>query len=159
MLPFAKPVRAAIGALDAIPYDVLALIARAATFSVFWRSGTEKLSDWSATIALFQNEYHTPVLPPVIAAYTATTLEIGCSCLILLGLLSRLAVFLLLGMTLTIQLFIYPDAWPTHIQWLAFMAVILLRGPGRLSLDALIGPRLIGRLEPVAKGQAAGSPA
>jgi putative oxidoreductase len=48
-------------------------------------------------------------------------------------------------MTATIQLFIYPDAWPTHIQWLAFMAVLVLRGPGRLSLDALVGPRLIGR--------------
>ena len=55
-----------------------------------------------------------------------------------------LSTLLLLGMTATIQLFIYPDAWPTHIQWLAFMAVIVLRGPGRLSLDALIGPRLIG---------------
>ena len=57
---------------------------------------------------------------------------------------------LLLGMTLTIQLFIYPDAWPTHIQWLAFMIVIVLRGPGAWSLDALIGPRLLGRAEPAA---------
>jgi len=145
MTVIAKPVRAAIGALDAVPYDVLALIARAATFSVFWRSGTQKLSDWSATLALFQNEYHTPVLPPVVAAYTAATLEIGCSSLILVGLMTRVSTLLLLGMTATIQLFIYPDAWPTHIQWLAFMAVLVLRGPGRLSLDALIGPRLIGR--------------
>ena len=145
MTVIAKPVRAAIGALDAVPYDVLALIARAATFSVFWRSGTPKLSDWSATLALFQNEYHTPVLPPVVAAYTAATLEIGCSSLILVGLMTRVSTLLLLGMTATIQLFIYPDAWPTHIQWLAFMAVLVLRGPGRLSLDALIGPRLIGR--------------
>jgi len=53
--------------------------------------------------------------------------------------------FLLLGMTATIQIFIYPEAWPTHIQWLAFMIVLVLRGPGRLSLDALIGPRLVGR--------------
>ena len=148
MTVIAKPVRAAIGALDAVPYDVLALIARAATFSVFWRSGTQKLSDWSATLALFQNEYHTPVLPPVVAAYTAATLEIGCSSLILVGLMTRVSTLLLLGMTATIQLFIYPDAWPTHIQWLAFMAVFfaVLRGPGRLSLDALIGPRLIGRV-------------
>jgi putative oxidoreductase len=145
MTPLARPARAAIRVLNAVPYDVLALIARAATFSVFWRSGTQKLSDWSATIALFQNEYHTPVLPPVIAAYTATTLEIGCSSLVLIGLMTRVSTLLLLGMTATIQLFIYPDAWPTHIQWLAFMAVLVLRGPGRVSLDALIGPRLIGR--------------
>jgi putative oxidoreductase len=58
--------------------------------------------------------------------------------------LTRVSTLLLLGMTLTIQLFIYPQAWPTHIQWLAFMAVLVLRGPGRVSLDAWIGPRLIG---------------
>jgi putative oxidoreductase len=80
-----------------------------------------------------------------VAAYAATTLEIGCSCLILLGLLTRVSTLLLLGMTATIQIFIYPDAWPTHIQWLAFMIVLVLRGPGRLSLDALIGPKLIGK--------------
>jgi putative oxidoreductase len=142
--PLAKPSRAGIGALNAVPYDVIALICRAATFSVFIRSGTQKLSDWSATLALFQNEYHTPVLPPEVAAYTATTLEIGCSSLILVGLLTRISTLLLLGMVATIQVFVYPDAWPTHIQWLAFMIVLLLRGPGRLSLDALVGPRLVG---------------
>jgi putative oxidoreductase len=144
MIPFAKPVRSAIGALDAVPYDVIALIARAATFSVFIRSGTQKLSDWNSTLLLFQNEYHVPVLPPAFAAYMATTMEIGCSSLILLGLLTRVSTLLLLGMTLVIQIFVYPDAWPTHIQWLAFMIVLVLRGPGRISLDALIGPRLLG---------------
>lgn len=145
MIPFAKPIRAGIGALNAVPYDVIALIARAATFSVFIRSGTQKLSDWTSTLLLFQNEYHTPILPPVFAAYMATTLELGCSSLVLVGLLTRVSTLLLLGMTLTIQLFIYPDAWPTHIQWLAFMIVLVLRGPGRISLDALIGPKLVGR--------------
>ncbi|MGZ3273695.1 MAG: DoxX family protein [Caulobacteraceae bacterium] len=145
MIPFAKPIRSGIGALNAAPYDVIAVICRAATFSVFIRSGTQKLSDWPSTLLLFQNEYHTPVLPPAVAAYMATTLEIGCSSLILVGLLTRVSTVLLLGMTATIQIFIYPDAWPTHIQWLAFMIVLVLRGPGRLSLDSLIGPRLIGR--------------
>jgi putative oxidoreductase len=145
MIPFAKPIRAGIAALDAVPYDAIALVCRAATFSVFIRSGTQKLSDWNSTLLLFQNEYHTPVLPPAVAAYMAASLELGCSTLILFGLLTRVSTLLLLGMTLTIQLFIYPDAWPTHIQWLAFMLVLVLRGPGRLSLDALLGPRLIGR--------------
>jgi putative oxidoreductase len=141
----AKPISAAIGALNAVPYDVIALICRAATFSVFIRSGTQKLLDWNSTLLLFQNEYHTPVLPPDVAAYTATTLEIGCSSLILAGLLTRVSTFLLLGMVAVIQIFIEPDAWPTHIQWLAFMIVLLLRGPGRISLDAVTGPRLLGR--------------
>jgi putative oxidoreductase len=149
MTLFAKTIRAGIGALDAVSYDVIGLIARAATFSVFIRSGTQKLSDWSSTLLLFQNEYHVPVLPPTFAAYMATTMELGCSSLILVGLLTRVSTLLLLGMTLVIQLFVYPDAWPTHIQWLAFMIVLVLRGPGRVSLDALIGPRLLGpRLAP-----------
>ena len=141
----ANPIRAGVGALNAVPYDVIALVCRAATFSVFIRSGTQKLSDWSSTLLLFQNEYHVPVLPPAFAAYMATTLEIGCSSLILVGLLTRVSTLLLLGMTLVIQIFVYPDAWPTHIQWLAFMIVLVLRGPGRLSLDAVIGPKLVGR--------------
>jgi putative oxidoreductase len=145
MATLAKSIRAGIRTLNAVPYDVIAVICRAATFSVFIRSGLQKLSDWSSTLLLFQNEYHTPVLPPVVAAYTATTLEIGCSGLILVGFITRVSTVLLLGMTAIIQLFIYPDAWPTHIQWLAFMIVLVLRGPGRLSLDAIIGPRLIGK--------------
>ena len=145
MIPFAQPIRRAIALLDAVPYSVIALIARLATFSVFIRSGLQKLSDWPSTVLLFQNEYHTPVLPPVVAAYTAASMELGCSTLILLGLATRVSTLALLGMTLTIQLFIYPDAWPTHIQWLAFMLILVLRGPGAWSLDALIGPRLLGR--------------
>ena len=67
----------AIGLLNAIPYSVIALVARAATFSVFFRSGTQKLSDWNATIMLFENEYHVPVLPPHLAAYMAAGMELG----------------------------------------------------------------------------------
>ena len=128
----------AIGLLNSIPYSVIALVARVATFSVFFRSGTQKLSDWSATLMLFQNEYHVPVLPPHVAAYMAAGMELGGSVLILVGLATRLSVLALLGMVLVIQTFIYPEAWPDHIQWLAFMFILLARGPGQLSLDALI---------------------
>lgn len=55
--------------LNATPYSVLALFARAATFSVFFRSGLVKLSDWDATLMLFANEYRVPLLPPEVAAY------------------------------------------------------------------------------------------
>jgi putative oxidoreductase len=128
----------AIRPLDSIPYSLIALIARAATFSVFWRSGTEKLSDWNSTLLLFANEYHVPILPPHVAAYMAATLELGGSVLVLLGLMTRVSVFLLLGMVLVIQTFVYPSAWPDHIQWLAFMFILLARGPGRVSLDELV---------------------
>ena len=138
------PINRAIALLDAIPYWLIALIARAAACTVFWSSGTQKLSDWSATLALFETEYHVPLIPPHPAAYMATAIEISCSVLVMIGLATRAAVFVLLGMTAVIEIFIYPGAWPTHIQWLAFMFVILARGPGKVSLDALIGPRLFG---------------
>ncbi len=144
MIPFAKPIRAGIGALNAIPYDVIAVIARAATFSVFFRSGLVKISDWSSTVMLFQNEYRVPILPPEVAATIAACNELGVSTLVLLGAFTRLGALVLLGMVAVIQIFVYPMAWPDHIQWLAFMSVLVLRGPGRLSLDALIGPKLVG---------------
>jgi len=124
--------------LNAIPYSVIALIARAATFSVFFRSGTQKLSDWSSTLLLFQNEYHVPILAPNVAAYLAASLELGGSTLVLVGLFTRASVTALLGMTAVIEIFVYPMAWPDHIQWLAFMFILLARGPGRISLDALL---------------------
>jgi putative oxidoreductase len=128
--------------LNSIPYGVIALVARIATFSVFFRSGTQKLSDWNSTLLLFQNEYHVPLLPPTVAAYLAATLELGGSILILTGLLTRVSIVALLGMILVIQVFIYPMAWPDHIQWFAFMFILLARGPGRLSLDCLLWARL-----------------
>ena len=124
--------------LNAIPYSAIALIARAATFSVFFRSGTQKLSDWSSTLMLFQNEYHVPILPPNVAAYLAASLELGGSTLVLVGLFTRASVTALLGMTAVIEIFVYPMAWPDHIQWLAFMFILFARGPGRISLDALL---------------------
>ncbi len=129
----------AITGLNAIPYSALVLVARAATFSVFFRSGLQKLSDWNATLMLFENEYHVPILPPHVAAYMAAGMELGLSTLVLVGLATRLSALGLLGMVAVIQLFVYPEAWPDHIQWLAFMIFVIARGPGAVSLDALIG--------------------
>jgi putative oxidoreductase len=131
----------AIHELERIPYALIALIARAATFSVFLRSGLVKLSDWNSTLLLFQNEYRVPVLPPPLAAYMAASLELGCSTLILLGLATRVSVLLLFGMITVIQIFVYPSAWPDHIQWAAFMFILLARGPGVISIDAVIASR------------------
>jgi putative oxidoreductase len=128
----------AIGLLDRIPYSLVALIARAATFTVFWRSGSVKLADWNSTLLLFANVYRVPLLPPTAAAYMSACLELGGSVLVLLGLMTRLSIFLLLGMVLVIQVFVMPNGWPDHIQWLGFMFILLARGPGALSLDALI---------------------
>ena len=121
--------------LNAVPYSVLVLVARGATFSVFFRSGLVKLADWNATLSLFQNEYNVPVLLPQVAATLAASMELGLSSLVLVGLFTRLSALGLLGMVAVIQIFVYPMAWPDHIQWLAFMIFIVCRGPGVFSLD------------------------
>lgn len=137
-----QAIRRVYSQLDRVPLSVPLLIARIATFSVFIRSGLVKLSDWNGTLMLFRDEYKLPLIPYNVAAYTAATVELGCSTLILLGLLTRLSVVALLGMISTIQIFVYPSAWPDHIQWVGFMLFLLLRGPGVLSLDQLFARRL-----------------
>jgi putative oxidoreductase len=126
------------GRLDRIPYSAVALLARAATVTVFLRAGLSKIGNWSSTLYLFENEYKVPLLPPDFAAHLATTLELGGSAFIALGLLTRVSALALSAMTLVIQLFVYPAVWPDHIQWLAFMLILIARGPGVLSLDHLI---------------------
>lgn len=133
--------------LDHIPYSLVILPARIATFSVFFRSGLVKIADWDATLVLFREEYKVPLLPPEIAAHMAAGMELGLSSLVLVGLFSRLSVLGLMGMVAVIQLFVEPTGWPDHIQWLGFMIFILWRGPGALSLDRLLARRLFGRAQ------------
>ena len=68
----------------------------------------------------------------------ALSIEIACPILLVLGLFTRLAVLVLLGMTAVIQIFVYPEAWPTHLQWAAMMLVLLCRGAGAFSIDRLL---------------------
>jgi len=140
-----RPVSASIGRiewlfgqLDRVPYAVLALPLRFAVATVFWNSGMTKLADWNATLSLFTDEYQVPLLPPELAANLALAIEITMPVLLVLGLLTRAAALLLLAMTAVIEVFVYPQAWPTHIQWAAMLLVLLCRGAGSLSLDALI---------------------
>ena len=132
------PISTAIGWLERIPYSLIALIARGAAFEVFWRSGLVKLDDWAGTLSLFETDYKVPLVPPHIAAYMAAGLELGGAVLIAVGLGTRLVALAYLGMIAVIQIFVYPEAWPTHIQWAAFLLLLLARGPGSISLDALI---------------------
>ena len=123
---------------DRVPYAVLALPLRLAVATVFWNSGMTKLADWNATLSLFTDEYQVPLLPPELAANLALALEVTTPVLLILGLLTRAAALVLLGMTAVIEIFVYPQAWPTHIQWAAMLLVLLCRGAGSFSLDALI---------------------
>ncbi len=131
---------------ERIPYALVALVARLAVATVFWRSGQTKVENFlyikDNTFFLFREEYKVPLLPPDLAAYATTIAEHVFPVLLLIGLASRLSALCLIIMTLVIELFVYPEAWPTHILWFAPLLLILARGPGALSLDHLIWKRM-----------------
>ena len=153
--PIAGLVNRIIQGFERIPYSLIAFIARFSIAAVFWKSGQTKVEGlaidlvdgtfqlgWprlaDSTIPLFKSEYHVPLLMPEVAAHLAAFAEHFFPMLILLGLATRFSALALLGMTLTIQLFVYPDAYPTHGTWAAIFLLLMARGPGVLSLDHLL---------------------
>lgn len=148
----------AIALLERIPQSLIAFIARFAIAAVFWKSGQTKIEGlaidlidgtfqlgWprlaDSTIPLFTSEYHVPLLSPGIAAHMAAFAEHFFPVLILVGFATRFSAMALLGMTLTIQLFVYPDAYPTHGTWAAVLLYLMATGPGKMSIDHLIARR------------------
>ena len=127
-----------LGQLARVPLALHQLLFRLGVASVFLKAGLIKASSWDSTVALFRDEYRVPVFPPEVMAALATTFELGCSTLLILGLGTRLATLPLLGMLATIQLFVYPDAWSEHLVWGSILLFLLTRGPGAVSLDRLI---------------------
>jgi putative oxidoreductase len=123
-----------------IPHSVIALLARASIAAIFWRAASTKLANFDLTIALFQDEYlrNLPFLPAAPMAYLATAVELSMPALILVGLFTRLATLPLIGMALFIQIFVYPASWPDHLVWITLLGLLLARGPGAISLDALL---------------------
>ncbi|HWV43543.1 DoxX family protein [Pseudorhodoplanes sp.] len=130
--------------MAAVPYWFVAAITRVSVAAVFWRSGQTKVDGWhvsDATLFLFKDEYKLPLIEPTFAAYLATFAEHLFPVLLLLGLATRLSALALLVMTLVIEIFVYPDAWPTHGTWAACFLLLMAQGPGKLSLDHLIAQR------------------
>jgi putative oxidoreductase len=130
-----------IGALERVPYSLLAIPLRLAVATVFWNSAMTKLANWDATLQLFEDEYKLPLLPPDIAATIGASIELSTPVLLVLGFLTRPVALVLLGMTSIIEIFVYPLAWPTHIQWAAMLLVLLCRGAGTFPLDHLLRRR------------------
>ena len=133
-----------IDLFERIPYSALALMARIPIAAAFWQSGQTKVSGFGlsdSAVFLFQDEYKLPLIDPTVAAYGAAFAEHFFPVLLVLGLGSRFAALALLGMTLVIEIFVYPDAWPTHGTWAACFLLIIARGPGVVSLDHLIAKR------------------
>jgi putative oxidoreductase len=128
-----------------IGHDLIACAARLSIAAIFFQSGRTKVEGFltvtDATYELFRSEYRLPLLPPEIAAHIAAGVETFVPVLLVLGLATRASALVLLGMTAIIEIFVYPDAWPTHLSWAAILLYLLGRGAGRVSLDRLFGIR------------------
>ena len=128
-----------------VPESLLLIFVRVVLGGIFWRSGQTKVVEgtWfqltDTTYELFRTEYAGVPLPPELAAVMANAAEHVLPALLLVGLFTRGSALALVGMTLIIQLFVYPDAWwPEHSLWTALALVLVLRGGGLFSLDALL---------------------
>lgn len=125
-----------------LPETVLLLVARLGIAAVFFQSGRTKveglLTITDSTYYLFETDYKLPFVPPHLAAHMATYCEHLFPILLVLGLGTRFAALGLLGMTTVIEVFVYPDAWPTHLSWAAILLPLIAKGGGALSLDRLL---------------------
>ena len=123
----------------------LVLVARVSIAAIFFMSGRTKVSGLltitPSTYELFRTEYAIPLISPELAAHLSAYSEHLFPVLLVLGLFARLSALALLGMTFVIEVFVYPDAWPTHLSWAGLLLLIIARGAGALSLDRRIGIR------------------
>lgn len=125
--------------------SVLALVARISIAAIFIMSGRTKVEGFltitDSTYELFRTEYNLPLISPILAAHLSAYAEHLFPALLVLGLFSRLSALALLGMTLVIEIFVYPDAWPTHLSWIGLLLIIIAKGAGKFSLDRRFGIR------------------
>ena len=136
----------AVAAISArLPEGLILLFLRIAFAGVFWRSGRTKVEEGSlfsisdTTYFLFAEEYSSVPLPSDLAAVLATVSEHLFPVLLVLGLFTRLSALALLGMTMVIQVFVYPEAWwQVHAPWVAMALALIVRGGGMFALDRLL---------------------
>ena len=126
-----------------IAMDLVQLLSRVGVASVFWLSGRTKVEGWLGVtdnaVGLFRDEYKLPLIDPGVAAHLAAWSEHLFPLLLVVGLGTRVSALALLGMTLVIQFFVYPDAWATHLSWAAPLLLLVARGAGAWSLDRRLG--------------------
>jgi putative oxidoreductase len=142
----ARIVERTIATLDGIPYWFIALAARIFPAAVFWQSGETKVAGWHlkpGAIALFENEYQLPLIDPWTAAHASAMAEHVFPILLAIGFATRFSALALLFMTAVIEIFVYPDAWPTHGAWATCFLILIARGAGPLSLDHLIARKYL----------------
>lgn len=136
----------------AIPEGIALLFTRIALAGIFWRSARTKVEEGSfltirdTTFFQFSDApfNQVPMFNGELGAYVTTYMEHFLPLLLLLGLGTRLGALGILGMTLVIQIFVFPEMavwWQTHILWVAMALVLIVRGGGLFSLDRLIGAK------------------
>lgn len=138
--------RGFLRALTALQAPAL-LAARLYVGAAFFRSGLTKIADWDTTLALFQDEYHVPLLPTELAAVMGTAGELALPVLLVLGLFGRFGALGLSVVNIVAVLSlqeIAPAALAQHELWGVLLAAVVLWGPGRWSLDAWWWPRIAG---------------
>jgi putative oxidoreductase len=110
--------------------------------AVFFQSGLTKIANWNSTLALFENEYAVPLLPPHVAALLGTGVELCVPVLLVAGLGTRIAAFVLFVFNI-VAVISYPDLGAAglkdHQLWGLLLVVAMLHGPGALSLDRVLG--------------------
>ncbi len=130
---------------DLVGHTFIAAIARVSIAAVFLQSGRTKVDGWlhvsDGAVELFRDEYKLPLLSPELAAHLSAYAEHLFPLLLVLGLVTRLSAFALLAMTIVIEIFVYPDAWPTHLSWAGLLLYLISRGAGSMSIDRLLGIR------------------
>ncbi len=157
-MPLSHLIETLIDYFKQIPDTFIALLGRFSVAAIFWLSGQTKVEGFvlnivsgevhlgwprlsDTAIALFQSEYRLPLLPPELGALLAAFGEHVFPALLLVGLATRFSALALLVMTAAIQIFVYPDAYPTHGVWAAVLLYLVARGPGMLSIDHWIARR------------------
>lgn len=153
-----KLIQRQVAMFECIPDSLIAALGRFSIAAVFWKSGQTKVQGFAvdlingdfhlgwphlsdSAIDLFKTEYRLPMIPPEAAAPMAAFAEHIFPILILLGLATRFSALALFGMTLVIEIFVYPDAYPTHGAWATILLYLIAKGPGKVSIDHWIARR------------------
>jgi len=156
--PSFQVINDAIKRFNRIPESMIAALGRFSIAAVFWKSGQTKVEGFAldiidgnfqfgwphlsdSALTLFREDYSLPFISPELTAPLATVAEHLFPILLVIGFATRFSAAALLMMTLVIQVFVYPDAYPTHGTWATVLLYLMARGGGVLSIDHWIAPR------------------